>query len=250
VRVFATAAEQAAAMRAGTRRLLLLTIPSPRRALERSLPNDAKLALARTTSLGTMAALLDDCTAAAIDDLLAERGGPAWDEPAFADLRDAVRSGLPARAHQVVATVRHIVGAVAAIEDRLAQLGAASLAPSVADVRRHLARLVHPGFVTGTGARRLGDLLRYLCAIEVRLDKLPEDPRRDLQRLLVVQRLEDELAALREELAPGPVPEDVVAIGWMLEELRVSTFAQSVGTPVPISEQRVIRALDRAANGP
>ena len=142
-----------------------------------------------------------------------------------------------------MATVRHIVGAVAAIEARLAELRAPSLAPSIADVRAQLARLVRPGFVTATGARRLGDLLRYLCAIELRLDKLPEQPQRDRDRVLSVQRLEGEWAALREAAGPGPLPAEVAEIGWMLEELRVGTFAQSLGTAVPVSEQRVQRAL-------
>jgi ATP-dependent helicase HrpA len=248
VRVFASEAEQAAAMRAGTRRLLLLTVPSPRRALERSLSNDVKLALARS-SLGSLAALLDDCAACAVDDLLAERAGPVWDEPAFDDLRDAVRAHLPARATAVLDPVRHIVGAVAAIESRLAELRAPSLAPSVADVRGQLARLVRPGFVTATGARRLGDLLRWLCAIELRLDKLPEDPRRDRDRTLMVQGLEGELAELREQVGPGPVPEAVADIGWLLEELRVGTFAQSLGTRVTVSEARVRRALQQARSG-
>jgi ATP-dependent helicase HrpA len=136
---------------------------------------------------------------------------------------------------------------VAAIEDRLGQLGAASLAPSVADVRTHMARLVQPGFVTATGAGRLGDLLRYVCAIEQRLDKLPEHPRRDLDRTLALQELERDYAALRERFAPGPVPDDVADLRWLLEELRVSTFAQVIGTPVPVSEPRLRRALARAA---
>ncbi len=97
VRVLASEAEQAMAMRAGTRRLLLLTLASPRRVLERSLPDDVKLALARSSTLGTVNGLLDDCTACAVDALVDGHGGPAWDEQGFARLRDHVRAGLAAR---------------------------------------------------------------------------------------------------------------------------------------------------------
>ena len=180
---------------------------------------------------------------------MAAHGGPVWDEDAFDRLRDAVRVALPARAREVVATVRHIIGAVVAVEGRLDALRAPSLAPSVGDARAQLGRLVFPGFVTATGARRLGDLLRYLCAIELRLEKLPEHPHRDRDRVRSIEPLERELATLRAEAGPGPLPEDLADIGWMLEELRVSTFAQSIGTAFPVSEQRVQRALDRAAAG-
>jgi ATP-dependent helicase HrpA len=246
VRVFANAADQDAAMRAATRRLLLVSVPSPRRALERSLPNETKLALLRTP-LGPLGALLDDCTGCAVDALVVEAGGPAWDADAFAELREVVRARLPSRTAAVLGTVGHVVGAVAAIEGRLAQLGAASLAPSVADVRAQLARLVRPGFVTATGAGRLGDLLRYVCAVEQRLDKLPEQPARDRDRTRALQALEREYETLRDTFAPGPVPDEVAELRWLLEELRVSTFAQVIGTPVPVSEPRLRRALARAA---
>ncbi len=101
--------------------------------------------------------------------------------------------------------------------------------------------------MTATGARRLGDLLRYVCAMELRLDKLPEHPHRDHDRVLSLHRLERELAVLRADAGPGPLPAELDAIAWMLEELRVSTFAQSLGTAFPVSEQRVQRALERAA---
>src|SRR6202000_3237778 len=86
IRVFDTSAEQRAAMWAGTRRLLLLTVPSPVKSVIRGLDNRAKLALG-THPHESVGDLLDDCVRAAVDHLLAQHGGPAWDEAGFAALR-------------------------------------------------------------------------------------------------------------------------------------------------------------------
>jgi ATP-dependent helicase HrpA len=111
--------------------------------------------------------------------------------------------------------------------------------------------LTHPGFVSATGVERLPDVLRYLKAVERRLDKLPADPGRDRQRMQRVQRLEREydqlLAALPVDLEERV--QDARQVRWMIEELRVSYFAQGLGTPFPISEERIERAMDAVAAG-
>jgi ATP-dependent helicase HrpA len=119
---------------------------------------------------------------------------------------------------------------------------------AVADLRSQRARLVGPGFVGRTGERRLPDLLRYLQAAQRRLDRLGDDVERDRRSLRVVQDLEREyrdvvagLPAVRRE-AP-----DVLDVGWLLEELRVGLFAQPMRTARPVSEKRVLAALDALA---
>ncbi|MGH9094626.1 MAG: DUF3418 domain-containing protein, partial [Acidimicrobiales bacterium] len=115
-------------------------------------------------------------------------------------------------------------------------VGEAALEPSLTDIRRELAGLVYPGFVTATGASRLRDLVRYLRAVSRRLERLPGDVRRDQQRMLAVLRLQ---RAWR-DLPPSSA---AIEIRWMIEELRVSLWAQSLGTPAPVSEERIRRAL-------
>jgi ATP-dependent helicase HrpA len=114
---------------------------------------------------------------------------------------------------------------------------------AVTDIHVQLSRLVFPGFVTATGAARLPDLLRYLEAIERRLDKLPEDPGRDRELVSRVRALEDQLLRI-------PRSDDVERIRWMLEELRVSFFAQQLGTAQRVSEPRVQREIEEAARRP
>jgi ATP-dependent helicase HrpA len=109
-------------------------------------------------------------------------------------------------------------------------------------MRRQLRGLVFPGFVGDAGVRRLGDVLRYLEAMERRLDKLAHGTRRDQELMGRVQQLEAEYEDLCDARPRSP---EVEAVGWMLEELRVSLFAQTLGTAHPVSEQRIRREMDR-----
>jgi ATP-dependent helicase HrpA len=239
VRILPSAAEQGWAMWAGTRRLLLLTIPSPRKALRDRLTKQTKVALSYAPHDGP-AELLDDCIAAAVDLAIRNHGGPAWDSASFDVLRDAVRAELGDRAVGVVAVVGRILATAHAIDERLASLMSPNLDEAIADIHVQLARLVHPGFVTATGAARLGDVLRYLTAVERRIDKLPSQPGKDLELLRRVQHLEGALLRVRRH-------DDAERIRWLLEELRVSLFAQQVGTAEKVSEQRVAREIAAAS---
>jgi ATP-dependent helicase HrpA len=119
------------------------------------------------------------------------------------------------------------------------------LEPAAADIRDQLSRLIRPGYLTATGYRRLPDLVRYLRGIEKRLDKLPESPGRDAQQMAIVHRCEDALEQARQRL-PESRRGELSDVGAMIEELRVSLFAQTLGTPVPVSERRILAALDRS----
>jgi ATP-dependent helicase HrpA len=244
VRVLATPAEQERAMWAGTRRLLLLMLPNPTRAAERRLSNDTQLALARSP-YPKVSDLFDDCVECAVDQLLGDLGGPVWTETAFNALRIGVSHALTESVVYVVTVVAGILAIANGIELRLAGLRAPSLAPSLTDVERHLHRLVRPGFIAATGVARLPDLMRYLEGIERRLDKLPTGADRDFDNLRRVQRLERRYGELLGALGPEAADEDVEAIGWMIEELRISYFAQGLGTAQPVSEKRILREIDR-----
>jgi ATP-dependent helicase HrpA len=249
IRVFTNPAVQARAMTTGLRRLLLLTVTVPRKPLERELPNAVRLAVAANGM--NPAALADDCVVAAADEVLSHRradfdAGP-WDETGFDVLYSAARAGMPRIAAAAMSTAGDILVAAVQVRHRLDRLITPAVAPAVADAREQLARLVHPRFVTASGARRLPDVLRYVHAIDRRLEKLPSDPGRDAQRMREVQALEQRYRRTLEQLSRAQVTADVVEVGWMLEELRVGLFAQALGTSGPASVQRVGRELARLA---
>ncbi|MEU4782140.1 ATP-dependent RNA helicase HrpA [Micromonospora sp. NPDC023633] len=246
VKVFDSPAEQEAAHWAGTRRLLRLTVPSPAKFLQGRLSNEAKLALSRNPH-GGVQELISDAAGAAIDKLIGDAGGPAWDAEGFAALRDRVRADLVDVVVEVMDRVRRVLAAAYAVQQRLGATRNLAVVAALADIRAQLNGLVHKGFVTETGYARLPDLLRYLTAIERRLDRLPGNPQRDKQqqdRVAVVQKEYQEMLAA---LPPSRRQSTAVRqIRWMIEELRVNVFAQALGTPYPVSEQRIYRAMDEA----
>ncbi|HEV7932976.1 MAG TPA: ATP-dependent RNA helicase HrpA [Actinomadura sp.] len=240
IRAFGTEAEQQRAMWAGTRRLLLLNTPSPVKLVNARLSNQAKLALSHNPH-GSAAALLEDCVTCAVDKLITEAGGPAWDAAGFTRLHDRVRAELHDTTLDTVVKVERILAVAHRVEVRLRGTKSLALVASLSDIRTHLSGLIYPGFVTATGWRRLTDVHRYLRAIEHRLDKLPENPGRDRQLIAQVERVREAYERLRGGRAHGEAAE---RIRWMIEELRVSYFAQRLGTPYPISEKRILKAIE------
>ena len=244
VRMFETVRERDRAMWAGTRRLLLLNVVSPAKSILRTLTTAQKLALSRSPH-GGAAALFDDCTACAADKLMAQAGGPVWDEAGFERLRDHVRASLFETTEEVVSRVERVLAVWHAAQNRLGALGGGA-ADLKADIADQLDGLVHDGFVTETGYDRLPDVHRYLRAVERRLDKLPDDPRRDREWMHRVHDIEDEYRDLLDRLKPEERDAAAVRdIRWMIEELRVSFFAQQLGTPTPVSEKRIRKAMQQ-----
>ncbi|MFF1871308.1 ATP-dependent RNA helicase HrpA [Kitasatospora herbaricolor] len=246
VKLFDTAEAQESAMWAGTRRLLMLTTNSPAKSIQGRLGNQAKLALSHNPH-GSVPALFEDIVACATDRLMEAAGGPAWDEAAFGKLFDKVRADLyEVSADTTLKTATALI-AFHKASTRLKTVSSPVLLTAVNDIRLHLASLVHPGFVTDTGWRRLGDLKRYLLAVDRRLEALPNHPQRDAQQLLKVQQVQRAYGELLAAVPAGrrPTPE-VRQIRWMIEELRVSFFAQSLGTPTPVSEKRIMKAMEAA----
>jgi ATP-dependent helicase HrpA len=247
VRLFETEAEAAVSMWRGTRRLLLMQVPSGVRSAASAQPVNAKLAMSRHP-YPNAAALLEDCAACAADQVIADAGGPAWDADGFAQLLKAARAALPAATAYVVDAVARVLAAAHEVEVGLGSAASPAFAPALADMRAQLSALIYPGFVAETGARRLPDLVRYLRAITRRLEKAPADPGRDADRMAVVHRVTAAYQrATRGLAASARRDESAGAVRWMIEELRVSLFAQALGTPVPVSEQRIQTALDRLA---
>jgi ATP-dependent helicase HrpA len=243
VQVFETreAAEQA--MRAGTRRLLLLTIASPVRAVQDALPLAAQLTLSSAPH-ASVRAVIEDAAGASVDALVDAVGGPVYDEASFARLRKQVAGGLAELTGRVVALVVRVLDAARSVQVRLDNLSAPALRPARADLERQLRRLVYPGFVTDVGARRLADLERYLQAAGRRLDRLPAAVAADADRMRAIQELEREYQERVRALAPGePLPTPLAEVPWLLEELRVAQFAQGLGTRGPVSSKRIRKAM-------
>ncbi|MFF2517137.1 ATP-dependent RNA helicase HrpA [Streptomyces sp. NPDC058086] len=247
VRLFDTEAEQAQAMWKGTRRLILRNIPvNPGKFASDKLTNAQKLALSANPH-GSVQALFDDCATAAADKLIGDFGGPAWDEESYRKLYDKVRAEIVDTTVRTVGQVQQVLAAWQACERRLKATGSPTLLANLTDVRTQLNALVKPGFVTATGLRRLPDLMRYLVAADRRLQQMPTGVQRDTTRMEKVHEMQDEYAWLLEQLPQGrPVPQQVLDIRWMIEELRVSYFAHALGTAYPVSDKRIVKAIDAA----
>lgn len=243
LRVFATAGEQAAAMTAGIRRLLRCCVPSPVKAIERQLAPATRLAL-KANPDGSLTALLDDCADAAVEALM---DGPVWTREAFCTLRAAVSTALPATTQDIVVRVEKLLAAARDVDLLVPAQPPAAHRDAVADIRDQLHRLLAPGFVATAGRARLGDVTRYLAAIRRRLEQLPHASTADRQRMDQVHAVQDAYDELLAGLAPARrTAADVRDIGWQIEELRVSLWAQQLGTPRPVSQQRIYRAIDAA----
>jgi len=245
LRLFDTEPEQREAMWRGTRRLILLQLPSnPAKFAQGKLTNQAKLALSSSPH-GSIAALFEDCVSAAADRLVAARGGPVWDEESFRKLFDAVRADIADATLDTVRKVQEVLAAWQSCERRLKGIKSPVLLPSLTDVREQLSELMKPGFVTAHGVRRLPDLMRYLVAVDRRLQQLPTNAERDRTRMAKVKEMRDEYAWLLEQFPAGrPVPAEALEIRWMIEELRVSYFAHALGTAYPVSDKRIVKAID------
>ena len=244
VRVLGSADEAERATWAGTRRLLTLTIPSPVKHVVGRLDNAAKLALGNNPH-GSVPALLGDCVDCAVDSLMTAAGGPVVDAAGFERLRMSVRSDLADTTYDVVVTAAGILSRAHDLSARLSGDTGPALLASVLDIREQLARLVRPGFVTLTGRDRLPHVARYLRAAQVRLDALPHGVARDLRLLGEVTVVQREVETWLRAMSPGHREQPAVReVTWMVEELRVSLFAQQLGTPHPVSAKRIYKAMD------
>nr|WP_315903469.1 ATP-dependent RNA helicase HrpA [Photorhabdus temperata] len=248
IRLFETELEQQTAMWEGTRRLLLLNIPSPIKYLHEKLPNKSKLGL-YFNPYGKVLDLIDDCISCGVDKLIAGNGGLAWNEQTFIQLQNKVRAELNDTVVEIARQVEQILTTVFAINKRLKGRVDISLALALSDIKAQLSGLVFKGFVTANGWKRLPDVLRYLHGIDRRLEKLAIDPHRDRTQMGRVENVQQQwqqwLAKL--SLQQKRLPE-VQEIRWMIEELRISLFAQQLGTPYPVSDKRILQNMEQIAS--
>jgi ATP-dependent helicase HrpA len=242
IRVFTTPDLQAKVMRNGVRRLMLLATPVSKRALERDLTDAARLAVARHGS-PAIEQLADDALTAAADRVIADFGALPFTATDFDALVAAAHEHHADRAATALRDACLVVAAANAVNERLSRLVAPAVGAGAEDARQQLGRLVRPGFVTAAGVGRLADLLRYVKGIDVRLNKLPENPGRDATTLRAIVAVEKRYIALLRRLDHDEITPDVIELGWLFEELRVSLFAQQLGTTRSVSIQRATKEL-------
>ncbi|MGZ4468551.1 MAG: ATP-dependent RNA helicase HrpA [Nocardioidaceae bacterium] len=244
LQVLGSEAEQDAAHRRGLRRLLMLATPSPARAIADGLSNPEKLTLAGSPYPG-VPDLLEDCVAAAVDELVDRHGGPVWDAAAFETLATKVRADLADATRGVLADVVRVLGAWRDVDRALSGSVDMTMLPALADMKAQVGRLVFRGFVADAGVVQLRQLPRYLAAVATRRERLPSSVGRDRQLMDQVTGLQEAYLHRVEALPAGRPPSAaLVRVRWMLEEYRVSLFAQHLGTAHPVSDTRIRKALD------
>jgi ATP-dependent helicase HrpA len=235
--------EQSEAMWEGTRKLLSFHLNAPGKLLRSLLTTDAKLAIV-TSPYQDQNEWLNDCLACALDAVMRDAGGLVWTQAGFERLLRRMRDDIADRTTEVGTRSIAIMETLRNVYIAAEPLGAEAFGPSISDVGEQLSRLVYAGMLTHMGIGRLDDLHRYLRAIEVRLHKLAETLPRDRERMARIQPLEAEHDKLLDTLPPSP---ELIDIGWQLQELRVSLFAQQIGVEGTVSEKRVREALRSVA---
>lgn len=245
IKLFETEFEQSVAMQQGLRRLLLLNVPSPIKYLHEKLPNKAKLGL-YFTPFGRVLDLIDDCIACAVDKLIADFGGFVWDEAGFEKLRDFVRENLNEVTVDIAQKVEQILTLTYQLNQRLKGKMDFTMAFALSDIKSQLAGLVYQGFVQKSGYDRLPDLQRYLQAVDKRIDKLAQDVNRDRAAMLRVEQVQQAYQQLLAKLPKSkPISDEIAEIRYMIEELRVSLFAQQLGTKYQISDKRIANIISQ-----
>jgi len=233
----------AAKHRAGLRRLIALQIKEPLKYLEKNIPDLQKMAVAYMP-LGTQEELRDQIIDVALDRAFLQEPLPS-DERGFKARIDEGRSRLNLIAQEVARLAGGILVEYAAAQRKLKDAKPPKEAAD--DIQAQLQRLMPKRFIWGAGYTQLQHYPRYLKAIVLRLDKLRADPVRDAQKLAELRPLEQRyLRRLGELKGAGDARLDEYR--WLLEELRVSFFAQELRTPQPVSVKRLDKAWQQLSS--
>ena len=241
IRLMTTPEDQAREHRRGVRRMLLLAIPSPVSYVQDHLTHTEKLTLAQSP-YRTTAELFADAMATCIDDVVGSC--EVWTRAEFVSMLDEVSATILDAMFQTVSLLSRIITASREAEKAIKGASNIALLSPLADAREQLSALIYPGFASATGLRQLRRLPVYLAGITHRIGKLAENLGRDRVWMSEVQT-----ATARYELAGGLLPlapdspDPIVRARWLLEELRISLFAQYLGTAEPVSLQRIVKVL-------
>jgi len=239
VEVFDSPEEALRAHRAGLRRLFALQLREPIRFLEKNIPGMQQMVL-HFMALGTQDELRDQIVACALDRACLQEPLPV-DEASFHLRRDEGRSRLTLLAQEIARLTGTILSEYAAAGKKLSQ--AKTFTAAYADMQQQLQTLITKRFLIDTPYAQLSHFPRYLKGLVLRIDKLKADPARDARALAEYQPLlqsYQRLLAQRREFGDPRL----VEFRWLLEELRISLFAQELRTPMPVSVKRLQKVWD------
>ncbi len=242
--------EAHAAHQLGLYKLIKLTIPSPLKYVQEKLPNKAKLGL-YFNPFGKVTDLIDDCILAGIADLVRqftlEHACDIREPVIFEQVCDYVREHINATVLDITAKVEQGLTCANRIQKSTKGNIPLTMLEAVGHIKSHLDSLVFKHFVFATTRIRLDDWNRYLKALERRVEKLKIDPIKDRTHQIQLDKVMFLYNKKQQSIQHGDVlPDNILEVRWMIEELRVSFFAQQLGTAYPISVKRIEQILNTA----
>ena len=241
LKVHPTKAAADAAMVTTTLTLLMRDIAVNTAQMVKGLPLQQRVAV-DSYPHGGADGLVNDARVAAIRDLMLEAGGPVRTPSAFQKLKDTIKPQVPGRVRQAVVAIAPGLAEYSNLRAELAHWDGAT----IDDMREQLEFLLPRNAITIHGMSHLRHLPRYIQAMRIRLEDMNLDPDRDADRQAEVDNAKAYLANRLRSLPPGrEKTREVKDIRWMVEELRVSLFAQRLGTAHAVSLRRIQKAVDK-----
>ena len=239
LRLLDTPQRALAAHHQGLRRLISLKVRDKIKYLKRNLPELQSLSL-HYIGIGRQEELRDDLITAIIDRAFLDSHQLPRTQEAFSACLSTGRERMLNVANDISAQTQATLKAHHEVRKQLNGQVPVSWAQAVDDIQEQLQHLIYPGFISQTPSEWLVHLPRYLKAIELRLDKLRYAPDKDRQRLGEIARLWQEYKhRIAHNSERGIIDPELQQFRWMLEELRVSQFAQELKTTVPVSVKRL-----------
>lgn len=245
LRIEATPESAASRTREGVRRLVLLAVPSPSAYVLEHLTSAEKLALA-ASPYPSAKALIEDARVAVADAVIARtaRNELVRTRAAFDSVRDAFSAAVVDELFRAVSLSARVLTAGRDVDRAVRAQNSLTLLGALNDVRAQTAGLIYSDFVSATGLDRLAHVPRYLRGALDRVTGLAENPGRDRQRMTEFERAAGLYAEAGGIIPTGPgTPDSLLHTRWLLEEYRISLFAQTLGTAEPVSIQRIQKAL-------
>ena len=241
LKVHPTKAAADAAMVTTTLTLLMREISVNASQMVKGLPLQQRVAV-DSYPHGGADGLVNDARIAAIRDLMLEAGGPVRTPAAFQKLKDTVKPQVPGRVRQAVVAIAPGLAEYSNLRAELAHWDG----PAIDDMRAQLDFLLPRNAITVHGMSHLRHLPRYIQAMRIRLEDMNLDPDRDADRQAEVDNAKAYLSNRLRNLPAGrEKTREVKDVRWMIEELRVSLFAQRLGTAHAVSLRRIQKAVDK-----
>ncbi|MGV0385420.1 ATP-dependent RNA helicase HrpA [Corynebacterium tuberculostearicum] len=241
LKVHPTKAAADAAMVTTTLTLLMREISVNASQMVKGLPLQQRVAV-DSYPHGGADGLVNDARVAAIRDLMLEAGGPVRTPSAFQKLKDTVKPQVPGRVRQAVVAIAPGLAEYSNLRSELAHWDG----PAIDDMRAQLDFLLPRNAITVHGMSHLRHLPRYIQAMRIRLEDMNLDPDRDADRQAEVDNAKAYLSNRLRNLPAGrEKTREVKDVRWMIEELRVSLFAQRLGTAHAVSLRRIQKAVDK-----